>query len=101
VAVDDFGTRYSCLGYLQRLPIDTLKIDGSFIREIGVTSTATAIIAGITALAHSLNMRVVAECIETEQQLTAVRASGCDEAQGYFPGRPAAADAWENPFQRR
>jgi EAL domain-containing protein (putative c-di-GMP-specific phosphodiesterase class I) len=75
------------------MPINALKIDGSFVREIGVKPTAKALIEAIVALAHSLNMRVIAECVETEQQLEAVLSAGCDEAQGYLLGRPAAPQA--------
>jgi diguanylate cyclase (GGDEF)-like protein len=93
ISIDDFGTGYSSLGYLQRMPINALKIDGSFVREIGVKPTAKALIEAIVALAHSMNMRVVAECVETEQQLEAVLSAGCDEAQGFLLGRPAAPQA--------
>jgi diguanylate cyclase (GGDEF)-like protein len=93
ISIDDFGTGYSSLGYLHRMPINALKIDGSFVREIGIKPTATALIEAIVALAHSLNMRVVAECVETEQQLEAVLRAGCDKAQGFLLGRPAAAQA--------
>ena len=91
ISIDDFGTGYSSLGYIQRMPINALKIDGSFVREIGIKPTATALIEAIVALAHSMNMRVIAECVETEEQLEAVLNAGCDEAQGYLLGRPAAA----------
>jgi diguanylate cyclase (GGDEF)-like protein len=91
ISIDDFGTGYSSLVYIQRMPINSLKIDGSFVREIGVKPTATALIEAIVALAHSMNMRVIAECVETEEQLQAVLTAGCDEAQGYLLGRPAAA----------
>jgi diguanylate cyclase (GGDEF)-like protein len=93
ISIDDFGTGYSSLGYLHRMPINALKIDGSFVREIGIKPTATALIEAIVALAHSLNMRVVAECVETELQLEAVLRAGCDKAQGFLLGRPAAAHA--------
>ena len=73
------------------MPSNALKIDGSFVREIGIKPTATALIEAIVALAHSMNMRVIAECVETEEQLEAVLNAGCDEAQGYLLGRPAAA----------
>lgn len=90
ISIDDFGTGYSCLGSLQQIPIDVLKIDGSFVREAGIKPTATALLGGIVSLAHSLHMRVIAECIETEQQLAAVRNAGCDEVQGYLLARPSA-----------
>jgi EAL domain-containing protein (putative c-di-GMP-specific phosphodiesterase class I) len=92
VAIDDFGTGYSSLSYLQRLPVDLLKIDRSFFTNIDAGSTA-AVIQAITMLAHSLGLRVVAEGIETEKQLEAVRKVGIDYAQGYLIGRPLPADA--------
>ena len=93
ISIDDFGAGYSSLAYLNRMPINALKIDGSFIREIGIKPTATTLIEAIVVLAHSLHMSVVAECVETEQQLEAVLRAGCDKAQGFLLGRPAAAEA--------
>jgi EAL domain-containing protein (putative c-di-GMP-specific phosphodiesterase class I) len=89
VSLDDFGTGYSSLSYLQRLPINALKIDGSFVREIGIKPTATALIEAIVAFAHSMNMRVIAESVETGQQLEGVLKAGCDGVQGFLLGRPA------------
>jgi diguanylate cyclase (GGDEF)-like protein len=100
ISIDDFGAGYSSLGYLQRMPINALKIDGSFVREIGVKPTATALIEAIVGLAHSLNMRVIAECVETEQQLEAILSAGCDEAQGFLLGRPAAAHTIVAPREK-
>ncbi len=91
ISIDDFGAGYSSLGSLQRIPIDVLKIDGSFVRAIGVKPTAASLIGGIVSLAHGLNMRVIAECVETEEQLAVMRRAGCDEVQGYLLGRPAEA----------
>ncbi|MEP6716411.1 MAG: EAL domain-containing protein, partial [Terriglobia bacterium] len=88
ISIDDFGTGYSCLGCLQNIPIDTLKIDGSFVKELGIKPAAAALIGGIVSLAHNLGMRVVAECIENEEQLQAVRLAGCDQVQGYLLGLP-------------
>ena len=90
ISIDDFGTGYSSLGYLHRMPINALKIEGCFVREIGTKPSATAFIEAIVALAHSLNMGVVAEGIETEEQLEGVLRAGCDEAQGFLLGRPVA-----------
>ncbi len=88
VSLDDFGTGYSSLGYLQRFTIDTLKIDQSFVHEIGQGSDGAAIVDAIVALAHRLNLRVVAEGVETAAQRDHLVAQGCDELQGFFFSRP-------------
>lgn len=93
IALDDFGTGYSSLSYLRRLPIDVLKIDQSFVRDLGREADDTVIVRAIVALAHSLNMRVVAEGVETAEQLALLRSMQVNEYQGYFFSRPVPADA--------
>jgi diguanylate cyclase (GGDEF)-like protein/PAS domain S-box-containing protein len=88
IAIDDFGTGYSSLSYLARLPVDTLKIDQSFIREMTASPEHLAIVTAIISLARTLNMKVVAEGVETEEQAAALRALNCNEVQGYLYSRP-------------
>jgi EAL domain-containing protein (putative c-di-GMP-specific phosphodiesterase class I) len=93
ISVDDFGTGYSSLAYLKRLPIDRLKIDRSFVQDLGHDADDAAICASIIGLGHLLDLRIVAEGVETEQQLAWLRERGCDELQGFLLGRPEAFDA--------
>jgi diguanylate cyclase (GGDEF)-like protein/PAS domain S-box-containing protein len=88
IAVDDFGTGYSSLSYLQKFPVDALKIDQSFIRQISAAGDDTTLVTAVIGMAHSLKLRVVAEGVETLQELTFLRANQCDEAQGYYFSRP-------------
>ncbi len=88
ISIDDFGTGYSSLAYLRRFPIDTLKIDIAFIREVTSNPQDAAITRTIIELAHSLNLRVVAEGVETQAQLAFLKAAGCDQIQGYLFSRP-------------
>ena len=90
--IDDFGIGYSSLGYLRRLPIDTLKIDRSFVSGAGSEINDRAIVTAIAGLGHALGMTVTAEGIETAEQLEHARSMGCDHAQGYYLGRPLDPD---------
>jgi diguanylate cyclase (GGDEF)-like protein/PAS domain S-box-containing protein len=98
ISIDDFGTGYSSLQYLRDLPATRLKIDQTFISRIENSSADRAIISTIAHLAHALNMRVVAEGVENEAQFALLRASGCDEVQGYLLGRPLTVAELRNLF---
>ncbi|MBA3981615.1 MAG: GGDEF domain-containing protein, partial [Alcanivorax sp.] len=88
LSLDDFGTGYSSLSYLKRFPIDTLKIDRSFITELDQSPDDAAITRAIIDMAHSLNLRVVAEGVETASHLDILRSMGCDSIQGYLISKP-------------
>jgi EAL domain-containing protein (putative c-di-GMP-specific phosphodiesterase class I) len=88
VAVDDFGTGYSSLSYLTKFSIDALKIDQSFVRQITTAPGETSIVSAVIGMGRSLNLRVVAEGVETHEDLAFLQAHQCDEAQGYYFSRP-------------
>lgn len=88
-AVDDFGTGYSSLAYLKRLPVDTIKIDRSFIRDIMADAADGAIVDGIITMSDRLGFDVVAEGVETGEQLALLRARGCKRFKGFYRGQPA------------
>ncbi len=101
LAIDDFGTGYSSLSYLQRFPLDILKVDKSFVDALGVSAEGTEIVAAVVNLAHALGLRVIAEGVETEQQLFELQRLDCDLAQGYLFSRPVPASELVEKFSLR
>lgn len=99
ISMDDFGTGYSSLANLKRFPIDSVKIDRSFIRDIPEEANDAAITHAIIAMAHALKLKVIAEGVETEDQLIFLREHGCDEIQGYYFSRPLSAKAFQHFFE--
>jgi len=92
MSIDDFGTGYSSLSALKQFPVCRLKIDQSFIRDVPTNPDDKAIAMAVISLGHMLNLKVIAEGVETEQQLAFLRENECDEAQGYLFGRPVSSD---------
>jgi EAL domain-containing protein (putative c-di-GMP-specific phosphodiesterase class I) len=101
ITMDDFGTGYSSLSYLKRFPISSLKIDRSFIAEVLSDADDAEISRAIIAMAHGMKLKVVAEGVETAEQLEFLRREGCDEAQGYYFARPMPAEEFSRWFQTR
>jgi diguanylate cyclase (GGDEF)-like protein len=101
VAIDDFGTGFSSLSYLSKLPVDTLKIDRSFVINMTLTPEGLSLVSTIINLAHGLKLKVVAEGVETEEQARLLRLLSCDEIQGYLFSKPVAADQFERLFLTR
>jgi diguanylate cyclase (GGDEF)-like protein len=95
--IDDFGTGYSCFSYLHKLPVDAIKIAAEFVQDIGKHRGVLPLLRGIVALAHNLGLRTIAEGVETQAQLAAVRSTDCDQAQGFLMARPQPAEKidWE------
>jgi diguanylate cyclase (GGDEF)-like protein/PAS domain S-box-containing protein len=100
VAVDDFGTGYSSLSYLRKLPLDVLKIDQSFVRQIADSPHETIIVDAIISMGRSLNLQVIAEGVETAEELEFLQVHKCDGAQGYYFGRPVPAEQFAELFTR-
>ncbi len=101
ISIDDFGTGYSSLAYLQKLPVDSLKIDRSFVIEMEQSEDARAIVSAIIVLAHTVGLKVTAEGIEDETTMNGLALLGCDVAQGYYVSRPLPSQAATDWLQSR
>jgi EAL domain-containing protein (putative c-di-GMP-specific phosphodiesterase class I) len=98
IAIDDFGTGFSSLSYLSKLPVDTLKIDRSFVLDMASAPGGATLVSVIINLAHALKLKAVAEGVETEEQLRQLRALNCDQIQGYLCGKPVAGEDFETQY---
>jgi EAL domain-containing protein (putative c-di-GMP-specific phosphodiesterase class I) len=96
--IDDFGTGYSSLSYLRRLPFDTLKIDRSFVNELSAGNDGLDIVKAIVEMAHSLRLEVIAEGVETEEQLSLLRRLGCRYVQGFLFSKPVKSEEAERLY---
>jgi EAL domain-containing protein (putative c-di-GMP-specific phosphodiesterase class I) len=96
LAIDDFGTGYSSLSQLKRFPIDTLKIDQEFVRDVSEDANDRAIIAAVVSMARALKLRVIAEGVETQEQLAFLKREACAEMQGFLHSRPVAPEEFES-----
>ncbi len=92
ISIDDFGTRYSTLNYIKHFPVDRVKIDQCFIRDLATNPNDAAIVRAIVSLCHSLELDIVAEGVETAEQLALLRAEGCNEVQGFYFAQPMPAE---------
>jgi EAL domain-containing protein (putative c-di-GMP-specific phosphodiesterase class I) len=100
LSIDDFGTGYSNLSYLRQFPVYKLKIDRSFVQDLATNSDDAAIIGTIISMARSLNLKVIAEGVETEEQMSFLRTHHCDEIQGYYFSKPLMADDFAENLRR-
>ncbi len=100
IAIDDFGTGYSSLSYLQSFPVDILKLDGTFIKEIGKNKTSEDIVSATINLVHSLGLKMVAEAVETKMQWDFLREHGCDYVQGHYFSRPLTVTEIKHFFKK-
>src|SRR6202030_773403 len=98
VAIDDFGTGFSSLSYLAKLPVDTVKVDRSFVVDMTTGPSGLSLMSTIISLAHSLNLKVVAEGVETDEQSPLLRLLGCDEMQGFLFSKPVPREIFETRF---
>lgn len=99
ISIDDFGTGYSSLNYLKKFPISKLKIDKSFVRDIAIDSDNELMIKAIITMAHNLKLNVIAEGVETEEQLNFLKKEQCDEIQGYLFSKPLSVQEFENQYK--